>query len=273
MKMKNKKTIILSLVMVFSIFLTSCSRGNSEPFATEDGNILQYNDVAELPDGYFVKKQNGVIEPVLSKGVYQKEETTIVWYSKFDKLVPILQPGDELIRVDSYSFKNNEPAKFKKMRDVGYTIGALFDVNMSRLDDGKLDPKINFSGEFSPYSPASEAVKVTMGSNASEPLIDVNGQDFTPNMLSPGGLLQGLTKDAMYQFRYYVGTKYQLINMKADTHAFESERELKSDALIEEKSTYFTVPLPNSIEDGYYVIEDFGMFYYDSTGNTNNNDN
>ena len=251
-------------MMLFSITLTSCKKEET-PFANKDGSILTFKKIETLADGYYVVKANGNINPLLSEGIKGNNKSdSIVWYRDFDKLVPVFEEGDSLIIVRSSGFENNEPARFVKMRDSGWTIGGTFDNDLIRDADGNAKSKIKFSGTFCPYSQAGAAVKAVMNNNADATLIDINGKDFKPNMLSENGILQGLTKDAMYQFRYYIGTKYNFINMKADTHVFEGEREFTSKEFIEEKSTYFTVPLPRGLEKGYYVLNGFGMFYYNA---------
>lgn len=262
----RKKSLIL--LMVCSLFLTftlsGCAR-ESTPIANKDGSILTFKDIESLPDGYYVNKANGNIQPLLAEGVSGNNRAdSLVWYTDFDKLVPVFEEGDSLIVVRSSGFKNNEPAKFVKMRDAGWTIGATFDTAISRTSEGDVKTEISFSGNYCPYSQAADAVSAVMGGDSDATLLDINGKEFTPNMLSSNGVLQGLTKDAMYQFRYYVGTKYKFINMKAETHVFEGEREFTSKEFIEEQSTYFTVPIPNGLEKGFYILNGFGMFFYNA---------
>lgn len=262
--MSFKKKILTSMLMASVVVLSACSR-QSKPIANKDGSILVFKEIETLEDGYYIVKSNGNIHPLLSEGVEgNQSNNSVVWFSDFDKLIPVFEEGDQLIIVRSTGFENNEETKFLKMRDSGWTIGAKFDSNMKRSSDGGLKPSIKFSGDYSPYSQASDAVSSVMGNDSKSELLDINGQEFTPNMLSPNGILQGLVKDAMYQFRYYVGTKYKFINMKADTHVFEGEREFTSPEFIEEQSTYFTVPIPDALEKGYYVLNGFGMFYYNA---------
>lgn len=259
----NFKKMTLGVLCSLSLILAGCS--SATPFANRDGSILTYDKVENLEDGYYVVKANGKVNPLLSEGVQGNETTNaIVWFTDFDKLIPVYDQGDRLIIVESDGFENNKPVNFVKLRDSGWTIGATFNMNLTRNTEGKVKNNIQFSGNFSPYSQAGAAVNAVMGSNSSAYLLDINGQDFTSNMLSSNGILQGLTKDAMYQFRYYVGTKYQFINMKADTHVFEGERLFTSSEFIEEKSNYFTVPIPEGLEKGYYIVNGFGMFYYNA---------
>lgn len=259
---KKFGTLIILLVLILS--LTACG-GKENPIAGRDGSILVFKDIQTLDDGYYVVKSNGNIHPLLSEGISgNNSASTIVWFRDFDKLIPVFEEGDSLIIVRSTGFSNTEQSTFIKMRDSGWTIGGTFESSLIRTSDNDVKTAIRFSGKYSPYSQAGEAVTNIMGKNTQEPLLDINGQDFTPNMLSSNGVLQGLTKDAMYQFRYYVGTKYQFINMKADTHVFEAEREFTSPEFIEEQSTYFTVQIPTGLEKGYYVVNGFGMFYYNA---------
>ena len=252
------------MMLVLSFTLSACKKEET-PIANKDGSILTYKDIETLPDGYYVSKANGNIQPLLSEGIRGSDRSdSLVWYRDFDKLIPVFEEGDSLIIVRSSGFENNEPAKFVKMRDSGWTIGGVFNTAINRNYNGEVKTAISFSGDFCPYSQAGQAVAAVMGSDSEAALLDVNGKEFTPNMLSTNGIMQGLTKDAMYQFRYYIGTKYNFINMKADTHVFEGEREFISKEFIEEKSTYFTVPIPNGLEKGYYVLNGYGMFFYNA---------
>lgn len=260
-----KKTRLLISLMLICVFILSGCTGKKDPFANKDGSILTYKKIETLKDGYYVVKSNGNIHPLLSEGITGNDSAkSIVWFRDFDKLIPVFEEGDSVIIVKSSGFENNQPAKFVKMRDSGWTIGSVFDLSLSRNSEGDVKNKIKFAGKYSPYSQAADAVKAVMGENSDANLLDINGQEFTANMLSSNGILQGLTKDAMYQFRYYVGTKYKFINMKADTHVYEGEREFVSSEFIEEKSTYFTVPIPNGLEKGYYIVNGFGMLYYNA---------
>lgn len=263
MNPKTKKYKFFLFLCVAMMLFASCAK-EKKPIATRDGTILTFKDIKALDDGYYVVKANGNIHPLLSEGINGAFDETIVWFTKYDKIIPIFEEGDQLIVVKSDPFEENEPSKFTKMRDVGWTIGAKFNVSLLREGETGQATKIRFSGEYCPYSPAAEAVAASMGRYDKEPLLDINGQEFTPNMLSPNGILQGLTKDAMYQFRYYVGTKYNTVNMKADTHVYEAENVFESKDYIKKQSTYFVVPIPEGIEKGFYVVNGYGMLYYNA---------
>lgn len=261
---KRIKAMLLILMLMLSFTMTACKRTET-PFANKDGSILTYKDIESLGDGYYVVKANGNINPLLSQGIQGNNRAdSLVWYRDFDKLVPVFEEGDSIIIVRSSGFENNQPAKFVKMRDSGWTIGGTFQTSLLRTADGEVKSRIAFAGNYCPYSQAGAAVEAVMGGNSGAALLDINGKEFTPNMLSSNGILQGLTRDAMYQFRYYVGTKYKFINMKADTHVFEGEREFTSKEFIEEKSTYFTVPIPDGLEKGFYILNGYGMFFYNA---------
>lgn len=258
-----KKAKILVFAMSLLLFLTACT-SKEKPFANRDGSILSFTDIPSLEDGYYIYKSTGKAQPLLEKGLGTVGDKQVVWFRDFDNLIPVMEEGDSLIIVRSNRFQNNTPATFTKMRDIGWTIGTNFNVSVARKSNEQAMTVIRFGEQVSPYSRAGAAIAAVMQGDSDAQLLDINGQNFAPNMLSPSGILQGLTKDAMYQFRYYVGTKYNLINMKADTHVFEEERSIQSSEYVEEQSTYFTVPMPKGLEKGYYVVDGFGMFFYNA---------
>lgn len=255
---KKLISILLSLIMSFS--LVACG-GDDAPFATKNGEILEFSDTENLRDGYYLKKNSGIINPLLTKGVQTIGAEPVVMYSNFDNLIPTYNAGDELIFKSKENFPADEGVKFTKLKDIGYTVGTNFITQLDEKGD-EIDSKIFFGSQTNPYSPIADYLEAAMGSNyRNYQLLEVNGQEFKPNLLSRAGFLQGLSKDALYQFKYYKGTIYKSVEVKADSHVMEAKREINGPNMQKNKSDYFTVKIPEDLEQGYYLINDTALFY------------
>lgn len=248
--MKNKRIIkILAIIFSVTTFLTGCGEKKEEPFMTSDGKILEYNK-DDLPENkYYVLKKNGKFQPLLSKGVNDE----YVWFSEFDKLIPIIESGDKLI----YTSTTSMPYSFamSKLKDLGYTVGIKFN---SQFVDEKAKTIYKFPTDQTSYSPYSKVWSI-VGTKMSEKdtsIIDINGKEVSPLMFTDNGFLKGLSKNALYQFGYSYGTKYSQIDIKADTHVFVEEESMMSNTFKETKKGYIVISLPEDISSGYYKLEE-----------------
>lgn len=256
----RKKYIKKEWLLICLMLLTSCS-GQKQAFATTSGQLLSYTlDQNDIPDGYYVMKGE-TLYPILKEGLVTNP-TTMQWFNSFENLIPELGPSDQLVIIDSR--RVNDTFEFTKMEDIGHTVGILFDVKQSvtKNEAGEQLKKetITFSRYTNPYSPAGAYIQEYISPNAL--ITEVNTLEFTSNLLTAQGVLRGLEKNAMYKFYYYEGTTYKNIDLKADTHIYVSDYLLKSSTYQRMKDRYFIIDLPQDMEQGYYVVDEVGMFLY-----------
>lgn len=275
------KKIMLGLLAVFSMFvLAACKNDESQAFANSDGSILKYN-LDNAPDGMYVKKKDNVLNPLLRAGLNDNGTSVFHWSVNYDQLIPVLNSESQLIIVSSESSPQTE-YPLVALSDVGWTVGTNFVVPSSSAleeeetssleDQSDLEvegtaysgDKVLFGNYQNPTSPIAGYFETLFEGRAQQVWIDtVNKQEITPSMVTATGFLKGLQKNKMYSFGIYKGTKYQVIDLKADTHVLEASGETYvAQNLKTKKSTYFVLTLPENLPNGYYSIEGYGVFRF-----------
>lgn len=272
------KKIIGMIFLSLSVFvLAACSSGKKGPVvANNDGSILKY-DKTNAPDGYYVMKKDGVMNPLLSAGLANGGDGLYLMYTDYDQLIPTLSGKSQLVTVAA----SNPPSEYTlhRLSDIGWTVGVNFNVPTTSVagfdgdsDNDKEDyseSRVTFGSTLNSLSPIEKYFQSaeTFPNGYQAVWIDnVNNEKITPSMVTSGmGFLKGLQKKAMYSFGVYNGTKYQKIEVQADTHVFESTGETYTVKTIKtEKDTYFTLKLPNDLPNGYYALENYGVFKYEN---------
>lgn len=271
-KTKITQTAKLISLVCCMLFLAACSQ--SDPIATESGQILTFS-TSNAPDGYYVKKGDD-IHPVLSAGLNNRKPK-VHMYTDYDQLIPSLNSGDELIMVQS---TGNLPTSFflTRMQDIGWTVGTNFTVqqttsintqnNTDNNPDDRADysqSNINFGEIQNTLSPIAQYITENVTNKRNTYITDVNGQPLTQGMLTEQGFLKGLTKRAMYKFSYYEGTKYNSIDFMADTRVFTELTEIPITEYKRMKDTYFSLTLPEGLTNGFYLVNDYGLFFYNGS--------
>lgn len=250
---------ILSSILVGALCITTlsgCSKKEENPIMTSDHKILEY-DLKNLPENrYYIKKKNNKFQPLLQEGV----KGEYAWFTKYDNLIPVLEKGDKLI----YTSVKSKPYSFQmaKMKNLGYTVGIRFNVKYLEEEATDIYSFPTTSDGYCPFSKVGKIVGEKV-SDKSTSIKEINGKKITSLMFTDEGFLKGLTKDAMYQFGYYYGTKYEQIDVKADTHIFTRQDSLLSNTFKETKKGYIEIGLPEGgSEAGYYNLEENngGMF-------------
>lgn len=263
-----KKKIMFLLVGL--IFITGCSKSNKE-------EAVKYT-IDDVPIGYFVKKGDSFY-PLVDQGMSTTNEGMFQWFTEpFDEIVPIFEEGDELV----YISDTERPLsyEFYRMIDYGYTIGAQFNLNASDSDGGWGNTtsgggtaiKFPDSGGYNELSPISEYAPSVITKPAATKIVEVNSKEAKASMFTREGFMLGLTKDAFYKFNYYSGTIFSSINLKADTHLFiqEDDGVFRTTSHTEQRDLYFTINLPQTMDNGFYVVEGSGLFEYQASSDLNN---
>lgn len=277
--MKHKKNQIRMMYLVFiGLILSGCALLEKEPIATEKGEMLRYSlNNKQTPDNYYIQKGNQV-SPILSEGLDTTNfENPIVWFTKYDHLIPTIEEGDKLLIK-----MTNVPTEFKlrPMTDIGWTVGVPFKLHNAIYSNGEdnniteeeNNDQVSFGNPFSPHSEIKRHFEYKFDrTDYKKAMIEsVNGQKLVSGMLNKDGFLLGLTQGAMYKFNYYVGTIFSSIDIKADTHVYVSnieESQFTITNINRLKNDYFELELPQNLANGYYLINDKGIFYYNRNKN------
>lgn len=268
--MKNffKIMICCLLVASFAMLVTGCN--SATPIADKKGNMLSYSpDDEDLPSGYFIL-HDGKYYPVLSQEI-KTSPILYQWFTTYENLIPEFKKGDSLVYVTT----DVVPSEFtlSKMEDCGYTIGTRFDIRKPEEDDSTISytnvkPIISFSSksdeDYCSLSKAKAFINNAIKDSSYEAvqISEINNKEFTTTMLSDEGFLKNLTKDGIYTLSFYTGTKYNNLDLKADTRLFVETSTSSITSYTQAKSKHFILNLPSSTANGYYNIEGKGLFKY-----------
>ena len=268
--MKKFLKIITCCMLVASFVFLTTGCNSSTPIADKDGNMLSYSpDDEELPTGYFILHEDKYY-PVLPEEI-QKSPILYQWFTTYDNLIPEFKKGDSLVYVSD----SVVPSEFilSKMEDCGYTIGTRFEIKKPEEDDSTISytnvkPTIAFSSDsdasYCSLSPAKGYISNAVGEGSYDAIqiTEINNKEFTTTMLSDEGFLKNLTKDGIYTLSFYAGTKYNDLDLKADTRLFVETSTSSITSYTQAKSKHFILNLPSSTTNGYYNIDGKGLFKY-----------
>lgn len=285
--MKNgiSKTVQLTLVVIVSLILSACA-DERQPIATEEGEILTYT-TDSAPDGFYIKKGE-VLQPVLSAGLSRSRNQHVMSYTSYDHLVPSVEEGDEIIFISSSGNLPNS-MELTYMDDLGWTVGTNFQSLSKQGNSNQtatannnenvesLVTEITFGNYRSSLSPAKTYLEDSIQNLSQAYITDVNNQPMSSDMLTDSGFLKGLTKGAFYRFNYYYGTRYESIELMADSRVFVEQMSYPVPNYERMQDTYFRIEPPINMSNGFYVVAGHGMFYYNtnqfqggSSGNQSN---
>ena len=112
----------------------------------------------------------------------------------------------------------------------------------------------------------SNLYDVIGGKNAKDTLgelYSINGSRLTAKNFNEAGAFAGLEEGKSYTIGLYIGTKYHEVTAVTDSRLLCSNEVYTIERASITKDGYITVRLPKDLEEGYYVVEGEGMFYYD----------
>lgn len=278
--MKAKRLLALGLSVIVMLSAASCSKSK---VMDKDGNILEYTESEVIKkSGFFVhvtkSETEAVYEPLLKPSTvgYQSFDTGSVFdfssdsarfimIANHDNLIPIITGNNFLVFVETDDLL---PAifRFEKMEDKGYTLGALFETkesetgifiqNMSGnvnslyyVDDSDFKKQWEKKKNIKTYS-----IDTIGGAGVGERNIDTNGA------------FKGLEKDSNYEMAAFIGTQFETVVVKADTHylvAGDITTVSQRDCVQRTTNGYAIVKIPSNLTSGYYLINDEYLFFYD----------
>ena len=192
-------------------------------------------------------------------GITKKDANRIVDFVYKDNAIPTLYKNDQLV----FKASGNVPSfTWERFNDQGYSIG-LYGLSASAA--GKIQFENGKSGNDDTSSittaiAASLADGMTL--NNGFVLDKVNGALLTGDNLRDGGIVAGLTKDAIVNCDLYVGTTLLSACATADMRAFTSFERYTTDLYSNSPDGYAIVDIPDYLKSGYYYINNAGLVKY-----------
>lgn len=277
-KRRSRYLLLLFFMLTATILLTSCgSSGQKTALTDEDGNPLHFNLGQVTQSGFYVfDKREETFTPIMGYGSDGRDEGTV--FSFIDSLssdseTKYMWAGSK--NVDLYEFiptidgKNTflvmfqkdqesmpEDYKLEKYKYLGYTIGVEFTF----ADTGKT---MYINGKNT--CPTSMASDVLKDSEELMQVYEINDSKKLPteNVDTEINVLLGLEREKKYKLEYFNGTQKQENDFIADTAVFKCQEEVvMNDPIKVTENSFFYIKLPKNIKNGYYIINESGMFKY-----------
>lgn len=281
--MIGRKTKYMAVFLSALMLLTACKK---DKVMDRDGNMLEYT-MSELKskEGFFVRVERSsndvVFQPLLNpdkvgimsfsstvRNLKNQSSRYIMVMEDRENLIPVITGNNLLILIDDNSVIPSE-FEFEKFSDGGYTFGGTFYSNENskglKVVNGSYNK--NFAPESDMKDVWSDKKNVSLYS-----LDTIGDTPIGAKNIDGNGVFQGLTKDLSYEFQCYVGTKYEIVSVKADTHYFVSESVLRmtqKDCVNKTKNGFVIISIPKDLPSGYYLVNGSYFFYYDAENVTN----
>ena len=274
-KTKNKtsaKAVLLFMSALMFFSLTACGNKNANVSSSGNALNLSFNDIEkEGRQGAFVLNKDETFSPIISDvtgyaGTTEASDPSrYVWYTdnntNVSKLIPVVTQETPLVAI--YDSNEDLPSSWylEKYADKGYTIGAhvyLNDTNQMVIQ--KKDPLDGTS--------ASKTLSQIEGSD-DEYIVDyISGtKDNTlplENVDNNMQMLLGFDKNKLFTFKFFRGTKTEVVDIYADTRVFQSTKYVAlNDPYKKTSQGYFIINMPLNLASGYYYLSDIGLFKYE----------
>lgn len=276
--MKKKYLYLASLLALAAIAATGCKKKEEASAQPEEETVTAVT-VNDLQAGNYYVKNAGEFYQLPTEGVSfdttkavqstdntlngmtNPDENRIVDFVYKDGAIPTMYKNDQLV----FKSNGNVPSfTWERFKDQGYTIGVY---GLSANSAGK----VQFNQESSGCEEASSIVQSLMTQQAAGYdisngfVIDkINGTSITKDNIRTGGIIAGLTKDAVANCDAYIGTTLVSISAIADTQVFTSFELYTTDDYSNSPDGYAIVTIPDYLKSGYYYINNAGLVkYYD----------
>lgn len=270
--MKNAEKIAACIISILILFSLSACGGKKSELTDESGQMLRLH-LSEISDtGFFVMdRRDHMFTPVMSgadgyqgEGLLPADDTggRFLWCGDKDADLKSLIPqvdGKNTFLVIYQTGENEMPESYsiEKYKDLGYTLG----VSVSFGETGGSLFLVN--DDLCSSSMAEDIL-----SDCTSGLLKIhkiNGKKDLPldNVDTEVEKLLGLEKDKRYQVGFFDGTTYHEEEFLADTAVFKSEKVMNlENPLKPTEHGFFYVKLPVNLKNGYYHINDAGLFRY-----------
>ena len=274
--MKKSYLFLAAVIAVASVMASGCSKKEPEPAGPVEQTLAAVT-VNDLKSGcYYVKNGGDFFElPVEGlnfdpskpaetttmalNGIIKKDANRIVDYVYKDGAIPILYRNDQLV----FKASGNVPSfTWERFKDQGYSIG-LYGLRTSSA--GKIQFESGKSGNDSTSSfTAAISANLTEGMTLDNGFVldKINGAALNGSNLRDGGIVAGLTKDAVANCDIYVGTTLVSVSATADMRAFTSLELYTTDLYSNSPDGYAIIDIPDYLKSGYYYINNAGMVKY-----------
>ena len=292
--MKGIKILIATIITcTFILTMTGCTK---DPAITdEDGNALKYESYEITESGMYVHdKKDDTFTPVLSgftsyNGVpndvgilgeiqnntdidmFSDEVGRHIWMSDEAanplKLIPTVDNDNTELVLFMLSGNDEMPEQYiiEKYKNLGWTIGAhvtFGETGDTLFINNKEDCCKNSSAEKKISEASETLLKITDiegGAGGNTSLL----KEAKKHIDRQAQMLTGLKKDCKYKINYYDGTVSNSENVIADTVGFKAlSSSVLPNPLKETTKGYFVIKLPANLANGYYYINDNGLFRY-----------
>lgn len=262
--MKRWKLVSVLALAIGAMVLTTGCRDKifKEKEAPESSKRLTVDQLKNK--AYYVKDGTGFYslyapdKSFTGKANTSNSQDRIIWnLESEDSLIPTLYKNE----VIAYSTDDTSSVitdySLERFKDIGWSLGAKgFTENDTGGYDVSMSDGIRKSSSL--YDIVSGAEGISTVSFTS-----LNGKSLTKDDMSLAGIVKNLTKDKSYTCGVYVGTKYDEIDVTADTHYYQSSEILKLDSTFElTRNGYMQIAMPDNLKTGYYYMNGVGMFRY-----------
>lgn len=252
MKIRRLKGVVLLIAVVMAG--SGCQVFES---GEEQQKQIETYEKEELSDGVYIQTgenyqtpNNKLIED--NQTATEPDDYRIAWWeSSEDNLIPTCYSNSTLIFA-SKSLPLPESFTLEKFDELGYSVG----IKYIDVVDGHMTLSENNIYEGS-------SADNEMGDIDGSVIIDsLNGEKISDSLISSSGTILGLKKDNTYKLGYYTGTYYNEKDIVADTRIIVSKKILPLNDLELTKDGYIKIKLPDNMEEGFYQIDNYGIFYY-----------
>lgn len=261
----------MSLVILNCLTFASC--GDEKTLVTDKGEQVEYDITELIEDGFYsmdVSKKSFVSLMTGASGfqgiIIEHNPSRYIWLGNNEadliKLIPeIDNKKTKLVVVGTEADSLPDTYVLEKYSPLGYTIGTTF----STAESG--DTLYMHTTDTCESSMAAGELK-----NSSADMFPIHKINDSKNIpldnIDPDiNMLLGLEKNKTYKLSIFKGTQYKELELVADTLVFKSVDFIELDTPFEVTDEgYFFINLPKNLKNGYYYINDYGLFKY--TGDT-----
>ena len=266
-----KRFLIILMILTIPLSLAACGK---DKVAKKKGEAIKYtlDEIYENNKfGFYVKNTDNTFTP-LNRSVQGYEEpstdhdpTRSLWWANvdnkkqkidYDKITPRVTSKTPLVAVFKKQDEMPKEYTLERFKSLGYTIGARVS-----LGDDESSMYVSTQNVCS----GSQVTTVFTSPDLDEQLeiSKINNSKKLPfsNVDTDVNALVGLQKDKFYKLTLFVGTQTKTVTVKADTKVFKSaEITVLNDPIKKTGKQYFVVNLPDNLKEGYFYLNDVGMF-------------
>ena len=263
MKKRSINSIITFALIISCMLLTGCS-------SSSDKASYKLDALADAPDGYYVLKEDQTFYPLMSEGKTKDnsdvirstltgERITVMACGKNIDNIPTIEKGEKLVLKTAETVPS--VVTYIAFKDYGYTLGFLVSNTTGENTYGVVN-----SNAFSTAanSTAETQLKDKFSNIKKARITSIGEQPISENIITDIGTVSGLEKDHIYEIVFYEGTKQIKTSVAADTQVFCSvtDRVQKFSQILFTERGYALMEIGDDIQNGYYMTEDGGLFYY-----------